>query len=422
MAVNTPAEVLNRRFPAPVRLAQVNLVMREELWDLPSRVLRLAQIFVSHTPLSRLDNPVICSREKAANLLEVSIRSVSRYTAQLEKRGLVQVADQRRRKGGDWECLTIFWTPFGRTFFGNTNTNTKQDDQTISLSRANYQTEDTVAVPSILISPTKDAASSDEPANLVPVAIDVVQDVSRGTNLAHRTTSLKSKELSIENNPACVQMAKKPKTPDLSRLPAGIVKPARELGLNGKQVCLLFRECKQKGHRLQDVLAVYMTTMVEKSLRGRDAMGWIRSLLKVNQDYRSLAQEQQKKEELEIKRMQDEARLEVAANSLRPGQLLPSGRVVRDIVDGVASFIDPATGNKAGSQPVAHLVRDLENHGLEKSLTQQVNTLHQAVPTIGAVQPDADFAEQSSERKSESPGREAISAMKELLNKNRFDV
>lgn len=339
MSIRITADVLARRLPFLVQTAQNRMANHELFWNVPIRVIRLAQIFMSHTPVAALDKPVYCSREKAAGLLEVSTRSISRYVAALEKRGLITRIKQCCRVNGDWECCKFVWTEAGRTLFLRPNEISNDTGIEVTLPLKTFDAD---------ILSTRESSASFCPW---VASSSITSGEQRETTLAHKTPP-SSKEEVLQNKPAGEHAEKKP---HIARMPADIVEAASQLDLGRRQVCYLFSLCKKVGQRLQDVFAISIQTMLDKALRGRDAVGWIISLLNSGRDFRWAVMEQGRRQAESDKDAECKARRRTIAEALLcHGLELPTGYVVQEYCENIVYLVDSA-GNKVGSQPISHL-------------------------------------------------------------------
>lgn len=356
MPVRTPSEVLQRHFPPAIRGAQVSLATDEKLWKLPGRVLRLAQIFAAHTPLLALDMPVTCAREKAAELLGVCTRTITRYVKQLQDYGLIETVKQCYKKNEGWECLRFVWTSYGRTLF----TEIDKSSPFKKASGLSNSSADGPATSPHDIAKNK-SASSGVSTNL-PAATKELEEAPRETILSPKPQAFKNNNLPLVNKPVPGDVAKKQIARSVGGIPGSMVEFARKLELTGQQVSMLFRECKLKGHWLQDILLVSIDVMERKLLKGGQAVAWIKDSLKRGTDYRWLVQVKQEKEEQQNKLAVEKERLESIKKSIRPGQRLPSGLVVDVICDDVVCFSDPLTGKQAGSSRLDDLAKFMDQY------------------------------------------------------------
>jgi uncharacterized protein (UPF0297 family)/DNA-binding MarR family transcriptional regulator len=401
MTIQSQEDVLVKKFPPAVAAAQTRFAMHVSNWALNIKVIRLAQIFISHSPRSALDRPVTCSRQKAADLLQVSVRTVTRYCVELERRGIIDRLPQEFNAGGKPECMRIRWTEAGKTLFALSTA----VPHTRRYSSSSRQCKSASAIPELAKSQIVN-----EPANVPYLAKAADQkkagqqdstkhltsgtaQVLRGPNLAHITNPSCNQEVSIENKPLCA--TPKENHSNATRLPSDIVEFADALHLRRPQICYLFMRCKEKGQRLQDVLHVSLNSMIAKGLTGRDAVSWIIGLLKSGRDFSAAVKQHQKKK----RKAEDDVERQRAVRNVidylsnNPVRL-PSGNWLVEVRYSLAFFAKVQDGASFGSQPIHHLASYLVSKepawlarymGGEKSCAAHARSIETEAPAIAEV-------------------------------------
>ncbi|MBK4738760.1 helix-turn-helix domain-containing protein [Noviherbaspirillum pedocola] len=416
MTIRTAADVLARRLPRPIQAAQYRLSMHHSSWDLPIRVLRLGQIFISHTPLDKLDQPVICSRQKAAEMLGTSERSITRYATQLERRGLIRRIKQTyKHESGTWDCMRFVWTEGAKTLFDAK----RKGQAALDMDAQQAASPAPLSAPQATFETARESFTSPDTSTTLTVESQPekipVPMADRGTNLAHKSGAFCKQKLSIENKPERESLQNSPKRS--SRMPDDLVEPAKTLQLQRSQICYLFKICKDVGQRLQDALRFCLPGMVKRGIKGRDAVAWLKTALQSGRDFRWAVRQE---EHLEIAQ-QANAERQAKVNSItvalrRPHVRLPSGLVIKEVTGNVVSFIDPSTGRSAGTHSLSHLAVSLLDNAPDwvSRLLSGVNDLQEAhTPAGRAVTPPVPPAAVS------DVARDALAGLREMMKRNR---
>jgi hypothetical protein len=365
MSIKTKEDVLSHSFPPAIAAAQTRFAMHVANWDLNVKVIRLAQIFISHSPLSALDRAVVCSRQKAAEMLGVHERTITRYTIELESRGVIDRLPQTFSEDGKPGCMRFRWTEAGKTLFvpPMRELNTQPFPSNPQVLSPTVMLE--LLTPQILDELPSLAANELGTDRTKVESRDSAEHMSHGTaqllcetNLSHITTTSCKQEVSIENKHShSMKIAKAP------RLPEDIIGPAASLQLKRQQICHLFTRCRAIGQRLQDVFSVSLDTMISKKLTGNAAMAWIISLLQSGRDFSYAVRQQQiqlLKAEEDTRKQQD-VRAAATFLSCNP-VLLPNGRWLKEVKYDIAFFTDAQSDDSIGSQPIRELAKCLVEH------------------------------------------------------------
>lgn len=327
MSIDTAHDVLAPRLPVPVREGQIAVVQAEALWELPVRSIKLIHVMLSYTRIHPFYDTITFSRQKAADILAVSTRSVSRYLKDLEVAGVIERLPQRQ-KNGVWDCLTVRWT-----------------------KRA---TEKYLRIPSCQkgkpLPPRKDPPDGDS---------------QRGTHKSHISGFLKNKEDKKTADAASSSNSPSFPSDELKRLmpatPRDLIEPALSLGLNRVQVATLMKNCKLVGQRLQDFFALYAEALVSRRITGRQALAWLLTVIKRGSDVTwTLAQRRQEVRHVE-KRTKNRRTLDRVGQALAAKPVvLPDGAVLTEVSGGLA-VLRSQTGFLS-SCPIDQLARFLLRH------------------------------------------------------------
>jgi hypothetical protein len=195
MAIETKEDVLSRDFPAAIVAAQTRFAMHVSNWTLDVKAIRLAQIYISHTPLCALDAPVVCSRQKAADLLGVHVRTITRLAVMLEDAGIIDRLPQIFGKNGKPGCMRLKWTDAGKTLFASV-TQALRPHPFPSSNPQRLSSSAMQGLPAAPVSEAKRGQTKFDRRDSEDSISNGPAQMPRGTNLSHISTSSCKQELS----------------------------------------------------------------------------------------------------------------------------------------------------------------------------------------------------------------------------------
>lgn len=340
MSIQTAGDVCSRRLPPAVRGIQTRFVQAKALWELPLRSLRMVHVIISFTPLAPFNGTITFSRQKAADILGVSTRSVSRYLNDLVDAGLIERLPQYQ-KNGVWDCTTVRWTRLAwENYFSEVFSNTQkgmQKDHEVKILESNN---------------SFDTMTGNSP--------------DRETEKSHKTKTYKNKE---ENKTTRAIFHKKTDlTPEEKHLrqqmpgtPFDLIKPALSLGLNRIHVATLMKNCKQTSQRLQDLFTLYLEKLLERKIIGKAALAWLLAVIRRRQDTGWMVTQKNRESQQTHKQSKNRQLVEKVSRQLEQVPVnLPDGAVVTDVYSGMA-YLRQKNGITS-SCPLARLSENLVRH------------------------------------------------------------
>lgn len=272
--VSSVGDVFSPRLPSLIRVAQQRAQQLPEIHSVRHGPLVVSAL-LAFTSLAELQAPIRFSRQRLARVLGVTARTVDRRLADLERLGLAARVTPKGKVRGRWPVCHVRW------------------------SERAFQTFWPRGLPSSApaAKPCPDAADGAPDSRSAPQTPRGSADRSRRLGhpplLSH--SSAREDLGSGESGRAGSAKDAQP-TPHsfLRRLPGDLRPMAEVYGLRAEQVCTLMARCKQRGQRLQDVLAV-----AETSLRGRtgsSAMALLLHLVGLDRDYAAVRRRTQTRE------------------------------------------------------------------------------------------------------------------------------
>jgi hypothetical protein len=150
------------------------------------------------------------------------------------------------------------------------------------------------------------------------------------------------------------------KNDPLRRIPADLRNYAKTFGLDRQQIVILLGTCKKLNSRLQDVFEVVGKTLEDLCLQGRNALGWLLSVIKSKKDFCWLRKQATKETIIASKpsrRKSIAQKIEKAINEKpRP---LPNGTAALNIDHGMVTIVKASTGEYLGTTPIQTLISQL---------------------------------------------------------------
>lgn len=397
MSIDTASDVLAPRLPLPVRGVQTTFVQAKALWELPLRALKLVHVMLSYTPVYPFCDTITFSRQKAADLLGVSTRSVSRYLNDLEEAELVERLPQRQ-KNGVWDCTTVRWTKKAQEKYFHAWPG--QERERLGKDKK-------------ILESNKEISDSNIPPKTPPE-----RDFHRGTDVSHISGFSKNKEDNKTADAASSQHTSSVST-ELKRLmpatPHDLIRPALSLGLNRVQVATLMKNCKLSGQRLQDLFTLYADTLTSRRITGRQALGWLLAVIKRGYDTAWLVAQQRLDARRAAKHVKNRRLLDRIGQALavRP-VVLPDGAVLEEICGGMA--VVRYAGGSLSSCPVDRLARFLSRHHVHWTIDLLRN--RHPVPAVAPLFPTTAFpGDLTGSGRSASPLKRYFTELKALLKK-----
>ena len=314
MSIQTAVDVCARRFPPQIHRIQNRFAQANMLLELPVRALRLLHLIVSYTPLSDAGGTIIFSREKAAGILHVSTRSISRYLTDLVHARLLERLPQKQ-KNGVWDCTSVRWTHHAlEKFFAP-----GQKNETASHTENSFD--------------------------------------YRGTDLSH-----KSKIKNKEDNKAHSAKPDKVNTPKtkMPGTPADLIETALSLKLDRIHVATLMKNCKQTGQRLQNVFMLYAKDLLSRKIMGKQALAWLLAVIRKGQDTGWLLAQRKQEVRANYKKAKIDRLIEKIKQKLADKPTLPDGSCITE-VHAHMLYLRRPDGIEASS-PVEILARNLLQH------------------------------------------------------------
>ena len=340
MSIQTAGDVCARRLPPAIREIQTRFVQAKALWEVPLRSLRMVHVIISYTPLAPFNGTITFSRQKAADILGVSTRSVSRYLNDLAEAGLIERLPQHQRNGV-WDCTTIRWTRLAlENYFTDGRSNIQKDMQ------KGYETK-------ILDSNISFNTSTGNSPN-------------RETQKSHKTKIYKNKE---ENKTAGDNFQPiQNRSPEERHLrqqmpgtPSDLIGPALSLGLNRIHVATLMKNCKQTSQRLQDLFTLYLEKLLERRIIGKAALAWLLAVIRRRQDTGWLVMQKNRESRKTHKQSKNKQLVDKVSRQLEQVPVsLPDGAVVTEVYSDMACIRQK--NGISSSCPLARLSENLLRH------------------------------------------------------------
>lgn len=262
--VSSVGDVFSKRLPSLIRVAQRRAQEVPEVHAVKQGPL-LVSALLSFTNLDRVDEPLRFSRQKLAGILGVTTRTVDRRLVELEQAGLAERVTPRRKVGGRWPVCRLRWSASALLAFW---------PEGLPLPRITPPNAHRSADPGQTLGRTPQwVGQQRKPGARLPAVGE--------TGLSHRSSGerLGSKESGVAGS-AKLQA---PPSPALRGLPADLHRLVVDHGLRHGQVCTLMARCRDRGQRLQDVLAVAATSLADR--QGDQAMGLLLRLTQADRDY-----------------------------------------------------------------------------------------------------------------------------------------
>lgn len=262
--VNSVGDVYSKRLPSLIRVAQRRAQEVPEVHAVKQGPL-LVSALLAFTNLDQVDEPLRFGRQKLAAILGVTTRTVDRRLVELEQAGLAARVTPRRKVGGRWPVCRLRWSASALLAFWPDG---------LPLPRLAAPTDHRSADPGQTVARAPQWVGRQRKTGARLFAVGK-------TGLSHRSSGedLGSKESGVAGS-AKLQA---PPPPGLRGLPEDLHWLVLDHGLRHGQVCTLMARCRDRGQRLQDVLAVAACALADR--RGDRAMGLLLRLTQADRDY-----------------------------------------------------------------------------------------------------------------------------------------
>lgn len=313
--VSSAGDVFSKRLPHPVRDAQRRSQQLPEVHAIPNGVL-LVGALLSFTNLEDVKRPLRFARERLAQILNCSERTIDRRLAALEDCNLAERVTPKGRCRGRWPVCQVQWTDKALTTFW----------------------------PDGVLPRSMGSATGQLPPSPAPV----VSHRSRGK------TNYESKE----SGGAGLGHGPNRKGNPSAGLPADLRYLVEQRGLRRVQVVTLMSLCKRRGQRLQDLTAAVLTSATDA---GDRLMGFLLHCANLDRDWGSVLRRRAQEAYAQTRQTVRQRNLERLAGAVTVGQEVPGlGTVVERRAD---VLVVEAAGVRRVAMPAVVAASLVENGG-----------------------------------------------------------